>query len=625
MNKHFSFESRKFVIGGIVFLTILIYVFRLFDLQIATEKFKINAESNAFFNKVLHPARGAIYDRNGELLVYNQPSYDIIFVPLEVEHLDTLDFCNTLGITLDYFHHRMENVKNKAINPGYSRYTQQVFMSQLSAEETGVFQEKLFKFPGFYVERRTVRRYNYESSAHILGDIGEVSPRELEDDPYYRRGDYIGKQGVERSYEKYLRGVKGVEVLLRDAHGRIQGKYNDGAKDRKPVAGSDLTLSVDINLQLLAEELLQGKMGSVVAIEPETGEILCMVSSPSYDPSLLIVGRDRGKNHRDLQLDPQKPLFNRALMAAYPPASTYKVPQGLVFLQEKIIDVDTSFPCHLGFVVPGLRVGCHSHGSPVPYIHSISTSCNSYYCWGLYKMIDHEKYGSPTKALNVWRDHMVNMGFGYALGVDLPGEKRGLIPNPALYDKIYGANKWGGLRIIHTAIGQGEILLTPVQLANLAATVANEGYFITPHIVKDIKGGELDKKYIEKRYTGIDQQYYKYVKEGMRGAVIGSPFGATCRRANIPGLEICGKTGTAQNRGKDHSVFMGFSPKENPKIAVAVYVEHGGFGATWGVPIGAMIIEKYLNGYIDESRQYLYDYIKDYNLIPDEYKRKKEN
>lgn len=623
MKKNISLENRRFIIGGIIFFTILIFIFRLFNLQIATEKFKKNAESNAFFYKVLHPSRGAIYDRNGDLLVYNQPSYDVIFVPLEVEDLDTLDFCRTLNISLDFFHQRMENVKNKKLNPGYSTYTQQVFMTQLSAEEMGVFQEKLFKFPGFYVERRTVRRYSYASSAHVLGDIGEVSPRELEQDDYYRRGDYIGKQGVERSYEKDLRGEKGVEVLLRDAHGRIQGKYEEGQHDKKPIAGKDLTLSIDINLQLLAEELLQGKMGSVVAIEPETGEILCMVSSPSYDPSLLIVGRERGVNHRNLQLDPQKPLFNRSLMAAYPPASTFKVAQGLVFLQEKIIDVNTSFPCHFGFVVPGLRVGCHGHGSPIPFVHSISTSCNSFYCWGLYRMIDNAKYNSPTQALNVWRDHMVNMGLGYALGVDLPGEKRGLIPNASLYDKIYGENRWGGLRIIHTAIGQGEILLTPVQMANLAATVANEGYFITPHIVKHIDRGELDEVYNHKRYTGIDQQYYQYVKEGMRGAVIGSPYGATCRRANIPGLEICGKTGTAQNRGKDHSVFMGFAPKENPKIAVAVYVEHGGFGATWGVPIGAMIIEKYLNGYIDESRQYLLDYIRGFNLIPDEYKRKK--
>ncbi len=621
MIKKLSYENRKYIVGGIIFVTILIYIFRLFSLQVATDQFKKNAESNAFFYKILHPSRGAIYDRKGELLVYNQPSYDVIFVPREVEPFDTLDFCNTLNISLDYFQQRMENVKNLKLNPGYSAYTQQVFMSQLSAEEMGVFQEKLFTFPGFYVERRTVRRYSFASSAHILGDIGEVSPRELEEDDYYRRGDYIGKQGVERSYEKHLRGEKGVEILLRDAHGRIQGKYADGEEDKRPVAGRDLTLSVDIGLQQLAEELLQGKMGSVVAIEPETGEILCMVSSPSYDPSLLIVGRDRGVNHRNLQLNPQKPLFNRALMAAYPPASTFKVAQGLVFLQEKIIDVNTTFPCSMGFVVPGLRVGCHGHGSPIPYIHSISTSCNSFYCWGLYRMIDHSKYGSSANALNVWRDHMVRMGFGYALGVDLPGEKRGLIPNPSLYDKIYGENRWGGLRIIHTAIGQGEVLLTPIQMANMAATVANEGYYITPHIVKQIDGANLDAKYTTKKYTGIDSEYYKYVKEGMRGAVIGSPYGATCRRANIPGLEICGKTGTAQNRGKDHSVFMGFAPKENPKIAVAVYVEHGGFGATWAVPIGAMIIEKYFNGDIDESRHYLLDYIKSSNLIPDEFKR----
>lgn len=621
MSRNYTYENRKYMIGAIAVVIVLIYIIRLFFLQITTDHYKKNADSNAFLNRIQYPSRGAIYDRTGKLLVYNQPSYDITVIPREIQNLDTADLCLTLHITREQFNERMSRMKNRRLNPGYSVYTHQPFMSQLTPEESGVFQEKLFKFPGFYVERRSVRQYSYASAAHALGDIGQVSRRDIELEDYYRGGDYIGRQGVERSYEKVLRGEKGVEVLLRDAHGRIKGSYKEGALDKKPIPGKDLVLSLDIELQMLGEKLMQGKLGSIVAIEPETGEILCLVSSPSYDPS-MIIGRMRGKNHRVLQQDPLKPLFNRSLMAAYPPASTFKTAQGLVFLEEEIVDLNTTFPCYHGFVVPGLRVGCHTHGSPIPFIGSISTSCNSYYCWGLYRMIDHKKYGSPSKALTVWKDHMVSMGFGYALGVDLPGEKRGLIPNASFYDKIYGENRWGGLRIIHTAIGQGEILLTPIQLANLGATIGNRGHFITPHIVKEIKGGVLDSLYTTKRHTTISPQYYDYVAEGMRGAVIGSPYGATCRRANIPGIEVCGKSGTAQNKGKDHSVFMGFAPMHNAKIAIAVYVENGGFGATWAVPIGGLMIEKYLNGEIAEERKYLEEQISQANLIPYDLKKK---
>lgn len=591
MAKDYILEKRKFVVGGIAVTIVVIYLIRLFLLQISTDDYKKNADSNAFLNKIQYPSRGAIYDRYGKLLVFNQPAYDITVVPKEIENLDTLDLCESLNITRAQFLKIMSDMKDRRRNPGYSRYTNQMFMSQLSAEECGIFQEKLFKFQGFYIQRRTIRQYTYNAAAHALGDIGEVSMKDIESDDYYIRGDYIGKQGVEKSYEKQLRGEKGVEILLRDAHGRIQGHYMDGKYDRPSVPGKNLTLGLDIDLQILGERLLKNKIGSIVAIEPKTGEILCMVSSPNYDPHLMI-GRQRGKNHLMLQRDKRKPLLNRAMMGAYPPGSTFKPAQGLTFLQEGIIVPSTSFPCSRGFHYGRLTVGCHAHGAPLPLVPAIATSCNSYFCWGLFRMFGDRKYGSPQNAITKWKDHMVSQGYGYKLGVDLPGEKRGLIPNAQFYDKAY-KGRWNGLTVISIAIGQGEILATPLQIANLGATIANRGYFITPHLVKDIQDEELDTLYRTPRRTTIDKKYYDVMVEGMRAAVTGG----TCRAAGaiLPGVEICGKTGTAENRGHDHSVFMGFAPMNEPKIAVAVYVENGGFGAVYGVPIGALIMEQYLN------------------------------
>lgn len=604
--KDYQLEKRKFVIGLAAVIIVLIYILRLFDLQIMTDDYKKNADSNAFLNKTQYPSRGAIYDRNGKLLVFNQPAYDITFVPREVTQLDTADFCRALNITREQFDQRMKDVKNRWMNPGYSKYTHQTFMTQLSSEECGVFQEKLFKFPGFYIQRRTIRQYTYNSAGHVLGDIGEVSKRDIEKDDYYIRGDYIGKQGIERSYETYLRGEKGVEVLLRDAHGRIQGHYMNGQLDRPSIPGKNLTLGIDIDLQMLGERLLQHKIGAIVAIEPSTGEILCMVSSPSFDPHILI-GRQRGKNHRLLQLDKRKPLLNRAIMGAYPPGSTFKTTQGLTFLQEGIIHEETTlYPCSHGFSYGSLHVGCHGHASPLSLVPAIATSCNSYFCWGLFRMIGDRKYGSPQKALTVWKDYMVSQGFGYKLGTDLPGEIPGFIPNASTYDKVYRGS-WNGLTIISIAIGQGEILATPLQIANLGATIANRGYFITPHVVKEIQDNELDSLYRTRRYTSIDRKYYEDIVEGMRAAVTGSTGSATCRMVGtiLPGVEACGKTGTAQNRGKDHSVFMGFAPMDNPKIAIAVYVENGGFGATFGVPIGAMMMDQYLHGKLSPENEKL--------------------
>lgn len=592
MNKNYELEYRKYVIGGVAVLIVIVYLIRLFTLQIMSDDYKKNADSNAFLKKVEFPARGVITDRNGRLLVYNQHAYDIMVVMKEAkDRLDTTEFCNTLGITREYFIKRMDDIKDRRKNPGYSQFTQQMFMSQLTDEEFSIFQEKMYRFPGFYVQRRSVRRYTYPNAAHILGDVAEVSREDIDEDEFYMPGDYIGKQGVERSYEKELRGEKGVQIFLRDAHGRIQGSYQNGALDRSPVAGKDLTLSIDINLQALGERLMQGKIGSIVAIEPATGEVLCMVSSPTFDPRTM-TGRNRGKVHSALAMNPWKPLLNRSIMGQYPPGSTFKTSQGLTFLTEGVITPGTTFPCNHGFYHRGLRVGCHGHASPISLIPAITTSCNGYFCWGLYYMMgNRKKYKTVQEAMNTWRDYMVSMGFGYKLGIDLPGEKRGLIPNAEYYDNAYRGS-WNGMTIISISIGQGEVNLTPLQIANLGATIANRGYFYTPHVVKKVKDMPLDRKFTERHYTKASKRAYEYVVTGMRGAVTNG----TCHAANRSDYEVCGKTGTAQNRGQDHSIFMGFAPKDNPKIAVSVYVENGGYGAEFGVPIGALMMEQYING-----------------------------
>ena len=406
----YNLEKRSYVIGGVAIVIVIVYIIRLFTLQIMSEDYKKNADSNAFLKQIEFPSRGAIYDRNGKLMVYNQPSYDLMVVMKEQEgRLDTLDFCNSLGITKEAFEKRMEDIKDRSKNPGYSRYTQQLFMTQLSDKDFSVFQEKMFRFPGFYVQKRSVREYTYPYAAHVLGDVGEVSESDIEEDDYYQPGDYIGKLGIEKHYEKELRGVKGVKILLRDARGRIQGSYQNGKLDQRPVAGKDLTLGIDVKLQALGERLLQGKIGSIVAIDPRDGSVLAMVSSPSYDPRKL-VGKNRGKMHRWLSQNPWKPLLNRSIMGQYPPGSTFKTSQALTYLTEGIITPGTAFPCNHGFSYKGLHVGCHGHPSPIALVDAISTSCNGYFCWGLYYMLGSKsKYGSVQKAMTVWKDYMVSM------------------------------------------------------------------------------------------------------------------------------------------------------------------------------------------------------------------------
>lgn len=601
-NNNYTYEKRRFVVGGAVILLVLIFIIRLFFLQILNNDYKAWADSNAFLKKTLYPSRGIIYDRNGKLLVYNQPAYDVMMIMREVTPFDTTDFCNILGITKEQFVKRIGDIKNRRLNPGYSSYVPQMFMNHLSARECGVLQEKLYKFPGFYIQNRTIREYEYPNAAHLLGNVGEVSQKDIDNDPYYVRSDYAGRSGVEQSYENELRGVKGMEILLRDAHGRIKGRYEDGAHDVSPVSGKNLTLSVDIELQALGEKLMQHKRGSIVMIEPETGEILCMVSSPTYDPSLMS-GRQRGKNHNILAKHPDKILLNRAIMGKYPPGSTFKPTQALTFLQEGVITTSTQYTCAHGYTfAKNGKPACHGHASPLEVKYALATSCNSFFCWGLHDMIDSRKrYPTVQEGFEVWKNYLVSMGYGYKLGVDLPAESRGFLPNSQYYDKYY-RKRWNSSTVISIAIGQGEVLATPLQICNMTATIANRGFFITPHVVKDIQDTPLDTTYINRHKTFVEPQYYEVVAEGMRQAVLGG----TCRAAAIPDIEVCGKTGTAENpHGKDHSAFIGFAPYHNPKVAICVYVENGGFGATYGVPIGKLMMAKYLKGELSEEDKLL--------------------
>lgn len=611
-NTKYNLSNRRFVLISVIVFVVIIFIIRLFYLQVIDSDFKARADNNAFLNKTLYPSRGLIYDRNGKLLVCNQPAYDIMLIMREMAPFDTTDFCNILGITKEMFVKRIEDIKNRRLNPGYSSYVPQTFRSQLSAQEYGALQEKLYKFPGFYIQNRTVREYESPYAAHVLGSVGEVNQKDIEADNYYVRGDNSGRTGIERSYEAVLRGEKGIEILLRDAHGRIKGRYEEGRHDVAPVSGKNLTLSIDIDLQAYGEELMRNKLGAIVMIEPSTGEVLCMVSSPTFDPGIL-VGRERGQNHKLLETDPNKPLYGRAYMAAYPPGSTFKPAQGLVFLQEGVIDANTLHTCVHGYPYRNGKPACHWHTSPLNLVQALATSCNAYFCWGLRDLLDSRKrYPSVQEAFEVWKNHMVSMGYGYRLGIDLPGENRGFIPNSKTYDKPY-KKKWNSSTIISIAIGQGEIQTTPLQICNLAATIANRGYFITPHVVKEIQNMPLDTLYTNRRYTSIDRKHYDLTAEGMRMAVVAG----TCRGAALPDIEVCGKTGTVENpAGKDHSAFMGFAPYDKPQVAIAVFVENAGFGATYAVPIGKLMLEKYLTGTISEASKYTEQYIKNTVITP---------
>lgn len=602
MNKDAHLENRKFVIAGLVFGIVLIYIVRLFYLQVVDDSFASKANDNAFLTRTLYPARGIIYDRNGRELVYNQPSYQLVVTMREMKNLDTLDFCKTLGITREDFDRTISKIKHTR---GYSRFTQQNFTSQLSGEDYGRMSEAISRFPGFDVVKRTIREYKYPIAPHILGNIREVSSKEIERDPYYKAGDYVGDLGVEKYYEQHLRGVKGKEILLRDAHGVIKGHYHDGELDEKPIAGQNITLSIDADLQAYAESLMVNKVGALVAIQPRTGEILAMVSAPSYNPSTL-VGRQRGKNYAELQKDRLLPLINRAISATYPPGSTFKPTQGLIGLQTGTITPNTVLPCQGGFRFGNFKMGCHDGTAAWTLVPAIATSCNGYFGWCFYNTLTNKKYkGGVQEAFEDWKNYMVSMGYGYRLGIDLPGEKRGFIPNRGYYNRAFRNEKWNPVSIISISIGQGEIMASPLQIANLAATIANRGHYFTPHVLHSIEGEALPDSLTTPHHTLIDPKYYNAVVEGMRQAAV---MGTVRTSGNMDeeGIILCGKTGTAQNpHGRDHSVFMGFAPMDEPEIAICCFIENGGFGATYGVPIGTLVIEKYLNGRISDRRKEL--------------------
>ncbi|MDR3309071.1 MAG: penicillin-binding protein 2 [Tannerella sp.] len=611
-HSRYNHTNRRLIITGAIVALLLFYAARLFTLQILSDDYKRSADSNAFQKRTLYPSRGEIYDCRNRLLVVNQPSYDVMVIMREVKKLDTLDFCATVGIDRDFFVARMAAIRATA---GYSPYVQQVFMNQLSADEYGALQEKLFKFAGFSIRTRSLREYRYRNAANILGNIGEVDKKDIEADDYYVPRDYAGRSGVERSYEKILRGEKGEEILLRDSRGRIKGKYEDGRHDVEPVSGKSITLSIDVDLQTYGEALMGDKSGAIVMIEPSTGKILCLVSSPTYDPSLLN-GRQRIDNYPTLLRDSRRPLLDRSIMGSYSPGSTFKPAQALVLLEEGVINREKTYTCVGGYTFLGGHPSCHAHFSPISLVPALATSCNAYFCWGLHEMLDNRsRYDSIQSAFESWKKHIVSMGYGYPLGVDLPGEIRGFIPNKDFYNKSY-RSKWNSSSIISIAIGQGEINATPLQICNLAATIANRGFFITPHVVSEVEGGVIEEQYRTRRYTDVAVSHYDMIVEGMRAAVTGG----TCRQLALYDVEVCGKTGTVQNpHGRDHSAAIAFAPMNSPRVAIVVYIENGGFGAQVAIPMVRLMLEKYFYGNVPPYEQWLEQRMKTWSTAPNSF------
>ena len=586
---------RRYVISGIAVGVVLVYIIRLFYLQIIDQSTKDQADNNALVKQTIYPSRGLMYDRNGELLVFNQPIYEITMIMREMgKDWDTTAFCKSLKISRSEFDERLSEIKDKRKNRGYSRYTPQVFMSQLKKEDIATLQEELFLFPGIQIQKRTLRDYTYKAAAHVLGSVGEVSQTDIDRDAYYTRGDYSGRDGLERTYEAQLRGEKGVEVLMRDSKGRIQGSYQNGELDRTAKAGTDLYTTLDIQLQILAEELLQGKIGSAVAIEPKTGEILALVSNPNWNPKVL-VGKERNANYSELVKDPLKPLYNRATQATYPPGSTFKTIQALVCLEEGGITPNTLYPCSGPGSTP---IKCtHHHGSPVALEKAIEQSCNPYFWCAFRDVLQKDGYGKDNadfkRRYEIWRNDVLSFGLGHKFSdTDLGEQSAGNIPTIKYFDRYFGPTGWKAITIRSLSIGQGEILVTPLQLANQAATIANDGFYITPHLNRN------DSMRIHRHNLSIDKRHFEVVKEGMHRVM---KYG-TGRWYPIEGIETAGKTGTAQNsHGKDHAIFIGFAPVEDPRIAVDVVVENAGFGATWACPVASLMMEQYLTGKVKRN------------------------
>jgi penicillin-binding protein 2 len=598
------FSDRKYVIITIFIVLAVLYLSRIFYIQVVNDKYKLAANDNALRHLIEYPERGIIYDRNGKILVYNEAAYDLMVIPKQVKSIDTLDLCNILQITKEDFKKKLEKLKKQK----FSSFRPEVFEGEISLETYATLQEKLYKFPGFFVQARTLRKYPLQIAPHALGYVGEVDQKIIDKNPYYRMGDNMGLSGIEKSYEEELRGQRGVKIVMVDVYNRAKGSFENGRYDTASVLGKSLVSSLDAELQAYGEKLMQNKIGAIVAIEPSTGEVLTMVSSPTYDPNLL-VGRLKKKNYPKMARDTLKPLYNRATMAKYPPGSTFKLLNGLIGLQEGVIDENSSFGCSGGFHFGGLTVGCHPHASPVSLKFSITTSCNAYYCNVFRNVL--LKYSKTAVGFEVWRKHVMSFGLGQKFPADLPQESSGNVPTVKYYDKYHGAGKWNPISIISLAIGQGEMGVTPLQMANYCAVIANRGFYYPPHLIKSVDGGKIKQEYLTRKNTAISSKYFDLIVEGMRNVVTNG----TGRIAQLDSLTICGKTGTAQNpHGKDHSIFIAFAPMDNPKIAMAVYVENAGYGATWAAPIASLMIEKYLRREV--KRPEMEKKIMDANLLP---------
>ncbi|MFV8369074.1 penicillin-binding protein 2 [Flavobacterium sp. LB2R40] len=583
---------RKVLLPSLIILATTLLVMRIFYLQVVDDTLKLKSENNAIKKKYEYPERGYIYDRKGKLLVANQASYDIMVIPREVKKTDTLEFCQLLNITKEDFIKKIEKAKV------YSPRLPSVFLSQLNKSEFAAFQEKIRKYEGFYFQKRSLRDYEVGFGANVFGFITQVNEKLVEKNPYYNSGDLIGRQGVEESYEDLLRGVKGVKYFQKDKYNREIGSYKDGKYDTIAVQGEDINLTIDAELQKYGEELMINKRGGIVAIEPRTGEILALVTAPSYDPSIL-VGRQRSKNYTELYRDSiAKPLYDRGLLAEYPPGSPFKILTGLVALQEGVIDANTTVSCNRGFsYARGRFMRCHCRGGSLQLHRGIYESCNSYFATAYMKTIN--KYTKPAQAVDVWSNHIKSFGLGQFMGYDLPTGKKGKVPDSKTYKRIYPNGGWRSTTIVSNSIGQGEVVMTPIQLANMMATIANEGYYFTPHIIKRIEGQSIDKKFTTKHVTTIEKRHFKPIISGLFDVY----NMGTASALKVEGIDICGKTGTAENFAKiggkrvqlkDHSIFVAFAPKDNPKIAIAIMVENGGFGATIAGPIASLMIEKYL-------------------------------
>ena len=583
---------RKVLLPSLIILATSLLIIRIFYLQIVDDTLKLKSENNAIKKKYEYPERGYIYDRKGKLLVANQASYDIMVIPRELKNIDTLEFCQLLNITKEDF---IKNIEKAKI---YSPRLPSVFLSQLNKSEFAAFQEKIRKYEGFYFQKRSLRDYEVSFGANIFGFITQVNEKLVAKNPYYNSGDLIGKQGVEESYEDLLRGIKGVKYIQKDKYNREIGSYKDGKYDTIAVQGEDINLTIDAEIQKYGEELMVNKRGGIVAIEPKTGEILALITAPSYDPGIL-VGRQRSKNYTQLYHDSiAKPLYDRGLLAEYAPGSPFKILTGLIALQEGVIDENTTVFCNRGFsYARGRFMGCHCHGGALQLHRGIFESCNSYFATAYMKTIN--KYSKPAQAVDIWSKHAKSFGLGQFMGYDLPTGKRGNIPDSKTYKRVYPNGGWRSTTVVSNSIGQGEILMTPIQLANMMATIANEGYYYTPHIIKRIEGHKIDEKFTAKHVTTIDKKYFKPIISGLFDVYnLG-----TARSLRVEGIDICGKTGTSENFAKiggkkvqlkDHSIFVAFAPKDNPKIAIAVMVENGGYGATIAGPIASLMIEKYL-------------------------------